>query len=134
MTQEQKILAATAASNLENANIARKAMQESFQKAIGCINTYLISKLKELGLDGEVRRGKERKTGTLLVENGSICYVQKVRQRNSSKLVSSQKCTSETRAYYYNGAYWLQYKDQPSPDEAIEKLVNVYHFRKADEE
>lgn len=110
----------------------KRSIKDIFDDGISYITEYLKNALVERGLDGAVRKGNERNTGVLVVEDGVIKFVKKKRQRSSSKLTSSNSCVSETYQIYYNGADWLRYEHQMSPDEIIDKLVNVYHFKSAD--
>lgn len=117
---------------LASAVRCKKEIKDTFDEGIGYITDYLKNALAERGLDGAVRKGNERTVGTLEVENGCIKFVKKKRQRTSSKLSSSNSCVSTTYQIYYEGADWLRYEHQTHPDEIIDRLVNVYHFKKAD--
>ena len=117
---------------LLNAVRCKKEIRDTFDEGIRYITDYLKNALAERGLDGTVRKGNERTVGTLEVENGCIKFVKKKRQRTSSKLSSSNSCVSMTYQIYYEGADWLRYEHQTHPDEIVDRLVNVYHFKKAD--
>ena len=105
--------------NLENACRCKQEIKDTFDEGIGYITTYLKNALREHGLDGAVRKGNERNTGVLEVEGGSVAFVKKTKNGTS-------------RQYFYTGADWLRFEHQMSPDEIIDKLINVYHFKSAD--
>lgn len=109
--------------NWEKACRCKQIIRDAFDEGIGYITAYLKNALAEHGLDGTVYKGNEKTAGVLVVENGAIKFVKKKKQRSSS---------SETYQIFYNGADWLRYNRQVSPDEIIDKLVNVYHFRSAE--
>ena len=111
--------------NWERACRCKQIIRDAFDEGIGYITAYLKNSLAEHGLDGAVRKGNEKTTGVLVVENGVIKFVKKKKQRSSS-------CAGETYQIFYNGADWLRYEHQTSPDEIIDKLLNVYHFRSAE--